>query len=105
MNRYDLMRESSIKDDLSDEVYPDPLSYNYNDFEQSSEVKVYKFVQKDLMKFWFFTYLNVPQNPEGDLFLNLNSIPWLGSLEEDDLVIIPSGDDMNKMLSIKRADY
>lgn len=101
-SRYDYMDESKVAD-IDKEVYPDPLSITYNDI-QFSQMPTSKLVTEgDINKFWLYMYKNYNMCELDDVLLNINGIPYIGTLEPGDLIFNINARDLEKFNDQKIA--
>lgn len=78
-SRYDYMSDSEVTD-IDNEKFPDPLSATYNDV-QFTQVPVQSIItDKDITKFWLYMKSHYGVEEMDDVLLNINGIPYLGSL-------------------------
>ena len=95
MTRYDFMLDGSVKDEVSGEVYPDPLSVIL----EVVPTQVYpskRLNTTDLSRFWVTT-AGFYGNTTGefmDLLLGANNIPYQGMLSPGDDLLFPPEDDL-----------
>jgi hypothetical protein len=81
-SRYTAMKESKIKDTVDQELFPDPLSVNYNLTQMSQIPKLRNLSSVDLRRFWVFMVKQYGGIAEADdVLLTLNNIPYIGMLE------------------------
>lgn len=101
-SRYDAMVESTVIDAVDQQVYPDPLSLNYNDISLSEIPKLREVAQQDLNKFWLFVLREYGTMAEGDdIILTINNVPYLGMLKAGDQIYLPAKDDVYSVRSLK----
>lgn len=95
-SRYDFMKEGVVKDEGSNNYYPDPLSMNYLDFRNSSIPQSEKMSDEEIMFFW----LEVTKYYGGafydDIVLTLNGYPHINHLKNGDIIYFPSQMDIDK---------
>lgn len=84
-SRYTYMKSSNIKD-IDDDTWPDPLSVNYADVQFSEIPSAVKLSQADLDKMWLFFYKQYGFNDLDDIYLNINAVPHIGTLNPGDIL-------------------
>jgi len=90
-SRYDFMIEGSVKDEVSGNLYPDPLSLNYQDMVLPSEYHVASNLSDDdIMFLWERTsrYYGTPE--WDDIVLTLNNVPHINLLNNGEDLVFPS---------------
>lgn len=93
-SRYDYMEESKVVD-IDNENYYDPLSVSYNDV-QFTKVPIQAQVSDtDITKFWLFMNKNYGIEEMDDVLLNINAIPYVGSLRPGDALYLVDGKDLD----------
>jgi len=94
-SRYDFMLEGTIRDEVSDNLYPDPLSLNYLDFHILGEYPVPHALEKEeIMSFWNLIEKYYESPELDDVVLTLNGIPHINFLQNGDYIAIPSKTDI-----------
>ena len=88
-SRYSTMKASSVKDYVDQELYPDPLSVNYNNTQMSKIPKLRTLSDVDIRKFWIFMMKQYETIAEADdVLLTLNGIPYRGMLQAGDSIYL-----------------
>lgn len=88
-SRYTEMRASKVKDRIDQELYPDPLSVNYNNTQMSQIPKLRSLSETDIRRFWIFMIKQYETIAEADdILLTLNNIPYRGLLQPGDNIYL-----------------
>jgi hypothetical protein len=108
LSRYDLLQESEVIDPITKEKYPDPLSINYDDGELTKVPFAHQMSDADLDKWWLFFFneyskQNYPTTSYDDLLLNINGVPYLGTLQPGSVIYIPDYNDLQGWVDIAVA--
>ena len=101
-SRYDYMKESSVVD-IDNENYPDPLSVTYNDIQFTQMPTFQKVTEGDLNKFWLYMYKNYGMVDSDDVLLNINGIPYIGTMNPGDIIFNIPPEDLAKFATQKIA--
>lgn len=115
ITRYDLMKSSS-QFDIDNETFPDPLSLNYKAILESdifsdpplqTEVD-YIFLERPYLLIWNY-YTNTDRSITAiddagqayldDIVLDLNNIPHIASMEANDVLYIPTGENLSTFIN------
>ena len=93
-SRYDYMEESKVVD-IDNENYYDPLSVSYNDVQFTKVPTQIQVKDADITKFWLFMHKNYDMEEMDDVLLNINAIPYVGSLRPGDALYLVDGKDLD----------
>lgn len=93
-SRYDYMEESKVVD-IDNENYYDPLSVSYNDVQFTKVPIQVQVKDPDITKFWLFMHKNYDMEEMDDVLLNINAIPYVGSLRPGDALYLVDGKDLD----------
>ena len=93
-SRYDFMKEGSVIDEVSGSAWPDPLTFNYHDFEMTSLPAEDKMSDTKIMFFWAEAERVYGKACWDDMVLTLNGIPHRNFLNAGDKVYFPSESDI-----------
>lgn len=101
-SRYDYMEESKVAD-IDKERFPDPLSITYNDI-QFSQMPTSKIITEgDINKFWLYMHRNYNMTEMDDVLLNINGVPYIGTLEPGDIFFNVNAKDLENFSKQKIA--
>ncbi len=92
-SRYDYMTESQVVD-IDNENFFDPLSVSYNDVQFTKVPIEVQIKDADITKPWLFMKRNYDQEEMDDILLNINAIPYVGSLRPGDALYLVDGSDI-----------
>lgn len=92
-SRYDFMEESKVVD-IDNENYFDPLSVSYNDVQFTKVPPQSQVKDGDITKFWLYMKNNYNIQEMDDILLNINAIPYLGSLRPGDALYLVDINDL-----------
>ena len=84
-SRYDYFNESKVLD-IDGQTWPDPLSIDYNTGKLSKIPTHYKITIRDLQRFWVCMHEQYGRTDLDDLWLNINGIPYLMTLQPNDVI-------------------
>lgn len=98
-SRYDYFDESDVAD-IDNELYPDPNSINYDNVQLTKIAPPKQLSSADISKFWLWMEKTYSRDDLDDLLLNINGIPYLGTLEPGDIICLV---DPNDLQSIKNS--
>lgn len=98
------MKASFVADQVDQELYPDPLSINYNRTQMSKLPKLRTLSVTDLRRFWIFMYKHYRVAEADDVLLTLNSIPYLGMLDGGDELYLVDIKDLRSFANQKKAN-
>ena len=94
------MKASRIKDRVDQELFPDPLSVNYNLTQMSQIPKLRSVSSVDLYRFWVFMLKHYDGIAEADdVLLTLNNVPYLGMLEPGSEIYLVDISDLRRFAS------
>lgn len=96
-SRYDYYEESDVAD-VDSEFYPDPNSINYDAVQLSKIAPAQQLGAADIQKFWLWMERNYGRDDLDDLLLNINGIPYIGTLEPGDIICCV---DENDLMSVR----
>ena len=101
-SRYDFMTEGTVLDEVSESLYPDPLSLNYLDLKLNSKPVEATLSDANIAFFWY-----VAQNVYGipswdDMVLTLNGVPHKNFLKIEDKVYFPELSDIKSSFGKQR---
>ena len=103
-SRYNFMTEGSVKDEVSGNFYPDPLSLNYLKMDVPSNYNIeYSISEKNILFFWKMVSKYYGKYELDDIVLMVNNIPHINLLHEGEDIIIPSEDDIQFTYSKDRS--
>lgn len=102
-SRYDYMTDSSVRD-VDNENYFDPLSISYNDVQLTKAPPQYTVKDGDITKPWLMMNKNYGVQDRDDILLNLNGIPYIGSLTPGDVLFLVDLNDIDNFQSQKLSD-
>lgn len=95
-SRYDFMTEGVVKDEITNNLYPDPLSINYFNFKLSSLPRKLIMEDSKINFLWNEMYKMYGAPAWDDVILNLNGISHSNFLKAGDILYFPEiGDIMN----------
>jgi hypothetical protein len=95
--RYSIMNESTVKDPVDLESYPDTLSVNFNKYEQTYPSLKKAIDSTQIDRFWIFINLLYGSPDYEDLVLILNNIPYRGALSAGDVIYFPDPADISSV--------
>lgn len=101
-SRYDYMEESQVTDN-DKERFPDPLSVTYNDIQFSQLPTTAILTEGDINKFWLYMHRNYSMVEMDDVLLNINGIPYIGTLNPGDIFFNVNAKDLSKFAEQKIA--
>lgn len=87
------MEESKVCD-IDNENWPDPLSVSYNDVQFTKVPVQQQITDADITKFYVFMNKMYGYEEMDDILLNINAIPYIGSLRPGDAIYLVDGDDL-----------
>jgi len=93
------MTPSNVQDSLTQEVYPDPLSVDYNDFSFNSAPIQIPLDISFMNRFYILTYKVYGATYYDDILMNLNNIPHFSKLTEHEIIYTPELTDMQRFIS------
>lgn len=102
-SRYDYMEASKVKDEISNDYFPDVLSLNYLNFKMSD------IPNKDIMSddkinlFWREAYNYYGTCQYDDIVLTLNGIAHKNFLKSGDVIYFPKVSDINSSFAKDRT--
>jgi hypothetical protein len=94
-SRYNYMEEGSVRDSVSGDFYPDPLTLNYHNFQMNSNPIPKELSETDIARFWVVAHQAYGVAELDDMILGLNGIPHKNLLKDGDIIYIPSRDDID----------
>lgn len=97
------MEESKVVD-IDNENYYDPLSVSYNDVQFTKVPTQAQIRDPDITKFWLFMKKNYDKEEMDDILLNINAIPYLGSLRAGDAVYLVDYNDLDNFNTQKMGN-
>lgn len=101
-SRYDYMVEGAGYDEISESMYPDPLSLNYLDLNISNKPAELTLRDSDIAFFWYSTQ-NIYGIPRwDDIVLTLNGVPHKNFLKQGDKIYFPSLSDISSSFGKER---
>ena len=95
ISRYDYMMEGSVLDPIDNQVYPDPLSINYNNLSLSEPPIRYEVTEIFIQKPYLFTNRLYGISSMDDIILTLNNIPHISELDKQ----ISNDDNLTKVIA------
>lgn len=102
-SRYDYMQDSDVTD-IDNEKFPDPLSATYNDVQFTQVPIQYVIKDKDITKFWLLMKEQYGVQEMDDVLLNINGIPYLGSLRPGNTLFLVDYNDLSNFNEQKLGD-
>lgn len=96
ISRYDFMRESAIKDEVTGNFYPDPLSLNYLEYDPNPNSLPESIIlrDEDITLFWYLMSRYYGSSELDDIVLTLNGVSHINFLKYGDVIRIPSREDI-----------
>ena len=94
-SRYDFMSPGSVVDEVTGNIFPDPISFNYLALKVSETPQRMVMSETDPMFFWDVVN-SIYDKPElDDIILTINGISHKNFLKAGDTVLFPSFSDIN----------
>ena len=94
-SRYDFMTEGSVKDEISGNYFPDPLSLNYLNMVTPSNYHVESNLSdEDIMFLWERVSRYYGASEWDDIVLMVNNVPHINLLHKGEDLIFPSEADI-----------
>lgn len=97
------MTESQVRD-IDNENYFDPLSVTYNDVQFTKAPPAYTVKDADITKPWLMMWKNYGRQDKDDILLNLNGIPYIGTLMPGDTLFFVDGNDLDNFNTQKLGE-
>ena len=88
------MKESEIKDEISGELYPDPLSFDISKFKRTSIYETTTISQQDIIRSDLLSYRKYGNSEFDDILLLLNVIGHVCLLDPGEEIEIPQLSDI-----------
>ena len=96
-SRYDFMKPSKYKDDITGEFFPDPSTLNYNDI-VSNRIKNLELTELTCEKFWTILPYVFKGYYYDDILLSVNNIHHRNFLKPGDVLFSPNEEDIEGAL-------
>jgi len=92
-SRYTFMKPGSVTDE-DGSAFPDPLTLNYNNFVASETLTPIELTEVGIQYFWREVGLIYGTPELDDVVLTLNGIPHINFLDDEDIILVPSQNDI-----------
>jgi len=100
-SRYDYMTPSTVRDEVTGDFYPDPLSLNYHGFTLVTAPKAVELSTSQIEFFWRTTEEQLGIAALDDVVLSLNGVSHKNFLKEGDIILFPSVADIDRSFTIQ----
>lgn len=97
------MKEGSVLDEVDSCSYPDPLSFNLNNFSLSQKPEPVELTDISINKFWMTTYEQYGVCEYDDIVLSLNGVAHRNFLKEGQVILFPVLNDIGGSFSRRGA--
>jgi len=101
LSRYDYLDDGAVLD-IDGQVYPDPLTINYNEGVLSKLPTEYRITERDLAKWWIVMWEQYQMNEMDDILLNINGIRYVMDLKPNDVIYKVIPEDLSGFLTKKK---
>lgn len=98
-SRYSIYNKSNVVDYVDLEVYPDPLSVNWGNFNISSSPNLIRIDELDIDRLWVKMLVVYGSAQFDDFILFLNNIPYRKLLSPGDVLFLPQAEDINTFIN------
>lgn len=95
-SRYDFMLAGEVQDEVTDNLYPDPLSINYFNFTLEEMPQTVKLDNMNINFIWKIANDVYGVPAWDDMVLSLNGVPHINFLKPGDILYFPSVDEIKK---------